>query len=420
VERAFGVEVKVEVGDDGAEAVGIVDDLFVTVDGLDGELVFVGVAQEFNNEEAGGVDALHFDAAIGQLQGGGGGVGEEGADDPIVPTQVRTQDAEGVGVVAANDRVNLGTQLSWEHAAIMATVIHADTELHVHLEGSMEPELLCRLDSTLTLEAARALYEFETFAGFIEAFKGAVRRLQTPEHYALAASALFDSLAAQGVRYAEVIFSAGVVDWKQQSLDEVWAALREASGRAPLTVRWNVDVVRQFGGEPAERVALWAGRHREQGVVSFGIGGDETSRAAGEFARAVAIAKEGGLKFTPHAGETSTAENVWEMVRMGADRIGHGIRGASDAGLLAVLRERGIALEVCPTSNVRTGAVRSLAEHPLRALFDAGVMVTLNSDDPGIFGCTLAGEFAAARGMGFSEQELGVMAENARRSAFGL
>jgi adenosine deaminase len=302
----------------------------------------------------------------------------------------------------------------------MATVTHADTELHVHLEGSMEPELLCRLDPGLSLAEAKEMYRFDSFAGFIEAFKGAVRRLQTPEHYALAARGLFDSLAGQGVRYAEVIFSAGVVVWKQQDLDEVWAALREEAAGAALAVRWNVDVVRQFGGEPAERVAEWAGRHAGEGIVSFGIGGDETARPAAEFARAVAVAREAALKFTPHAGETSTAENVWEMVRMGADRIGHGIRAAGDAGLMAELRERGIALEVCPTSNVRTGAVASLEEHPLRTLFDAGVAVTLNSDDPGIFGCTLRGEFDAARRMGFSEDELAVMAANARRAAFAL
>ncbi len=284
----------------------------------------------------------------------------------------------------------------------------------------MEPELLCRLDPGLSLAEAKEMYRFDSFAGFIEAFKGAVRRLQTPEHYALAARGLFDSLAGQGVRYAEVIFSAGVVVWKQQDLDEVWAALREEAAGAALAVRWNVDVVRQFGGEPAERVAEWAGRHAGEGIVSFGIGGDETARPAAEFARAVAVAREAALKFTPHAGETSTAENVWEMVRMGADRIGHGIRAAGDAGLMAELRERGIALEVCPTSNVRTGAVASLEEHPLRTLFDAGVAVTLNSDDPGIFGCTLRGEFDAARRMGFSEDELAVMAANARRAAFAL
>ena len=134
----------------------------------------------------------------------------------------------------------------------------------------------------------------------------------------------------------------------------------------------------------------------------------------------MAVAREAGLKFTPHAGETSTAENVWDMVRMGADRIGHGIRAVEDASLMAVLRERGIALEVCPTSNLRTGAVSRLAAHPLRALFDAGVMVTLNSDDPAIFGCSLAGEFAVAKGMGFTDLELAVVAENARRCRFGV
>ena len=367
------------------------------------------------------MDFFHFDSLAGELDGGGYGVGEEGADGPAGFGAVGTEDVEGVGVVAANECINFGgVDLGWEHKAIMATVIHADTELHVHLEGSLEPELLCRLDPALTLEEARGLYRFDSFVGFIEAFKAAARRLQTPEHYLWAARELFASLAEQGITYAEVIFSAGVVEWKRQSLDAVWGALREASLGAPLAVRWNVDVVRQLGGAPAERVAEWAARHVPEGIVSFGIGGDETARPASEFERAVAVAREAGLRFTPHAGETSTAENVWEMVRMGADRIGHGIRAVEDASLLAVLRERGIALEVCPTSNLRTGAVSSLASHPLRALFDAGVTVTLNSDDPAIFGCSLAGEFAVARGMGFTELELAVMAENARRCRFGV
>jgi adenosine deaminase/aminodeoxyfutalosine deaminase len=420
IEGAFGVEVEIEIGNYGTETIGVVEDLILAMDGLDGELVMAGFAWQFGDEKTVRVDAPHFDYLVGKLEGGGSGVGEEGADGPSICRFVGTEDMERVGVVAADDGVDLGDELGWEHPAIMATVIQADTELHVHLEGSMEPELLCRLDSTLSLEEARGLYRFDSFAGFLQAFKEAVRRLQTPEHYAVAASSLFTSLAEQGVRYAEVIFSAGVVEWKGQSLDAVWEALREAASQAPLTVRWNVDVVRQFGGEPAERVAEWAARHVSEGIVSFGIGGDETARPGLDFGRAVAIAREAGLKFTPHAGETSTAENVWEMVRMGADRIGHGIRAVGDAELLGVLRERGIALEVCPTSNLRTGAVASLALHPLRALFDAGVLVTLNSDDPAIFGSSLAGEFAVARGMGFTDAELAVMAENARRCAFGV
>lgn len=281
----------------------------------------------------------------------------------------------------------------------------------------MEPELLCRLDASLTLEEARRLYTFDSFAGFIEAFKSAVRRLQTPEHYAIAAASLFNRQAALGIEYSEVIFSAGVVVWKGQSLDETWAALQEASARAPLQVRWIVDVVRQFGGEPAEQVATWAAR--QNGIVAFGVGGDETARPLAEFGRAVAIAREAGLRFTPHAGETSTAQNVWEAVELGADRIGHGIRAVEDATLLRVLRERDIALEVCPTSNVRTGAVAKMEEHPLRALFDAGVPVTLNSDDPGLFDTDLAREFAIARDvLGFRDDELGVIAANAERYGF--
>ena len=295
----------------------------------------------------------------------------------------------------------------------------AKAELHVHLEGSIDPELLCRLDRSLTLEEARRLYTFDSFAGFIEAFKGAVRRLQTPEHYAAAAASLFERQAAQGIEYSEVILSAGVVLWKSQSLDETWAALRAVSARAPLEVRWIVDAVRQFGGEPASEVAVWAAAHASEGIVAFGVGGDETARPLGEFAQAVSIAREAGLRFTPHAGETSTAQSVWEAVAMDADRIGHGIRAVEDAALLRVLRERDIALEVCPTANVRTGAVATIEAHPLRALFDAGVPLTLNSDDPGLFDTDLTREFSTARDvLGFSEDELGVIAGNALRYGF--
>ncbi|MBM3755326.1 MAG: adenosine deaminase [Acidobacteria bacterium] len=295
----------------------------------------------------------------------------------------------------------------------------AKSELHVHLEGSMEPELLCRLDPTLTLDEARQLYTFDSFSGFIAAFKAAVRRLQTPEHYAIAAESLFARQAALGIEYSEVIFSAGVVLWKGQSLDETWAALRETSARAPLEVRWIVDVVRQFGGDPAEQVAAWAASHAAEGIVAFGVGGDETARPLREFARTVAMAREAGLRFTPHAGETSTARSVWEAVEMGADRIGHGIRAVEDPALLEILRERSIALEVCPTSNVRTGAVASIEAHPLRALFDAGVPITLNSDDPGLFDTDLAREFAVARDvLGFSDGELRTIANNAMRYGF--
>ncbi|MBM3785985.1 MAG: adenosine deaminase [Acidobacteria bacterium] len=303
----------------------------------------------------------------------------------------------------------------------MARVSYAKAELHVHLEGSMEPELLCRLDSSLTIEEARRLYQFNSFAGFIEAFKAAVRRLQRPDDYALAANELFQRMAAESTQYAEVIFSAGVVVWKQQSLDDVWAALRTASEHAPLRVRWIVDVVRQFGSEPAGMVAAWAARHAGEGIVAFGVGGDETARPLREFARPVAIAAEAGLHFVPHAGETSNAQDVWDAVEMGAARIGHGIRAVEDRSLLALLRERNIPLEVCPVSNVRTGAVERMESHPLRRLFDAGVPVTLNSDDPGLFQTTLAREFESARDvLGFTERELREIAANAERYAFGF
>lgn len=275
----------------------------------------------------------------------------------------------------------------------------------------MEPELLARLDPEMDLRAAEELYAFSDFGGFIEAFKRTVMVLRRPEDYGAAARALFPRLYDSGVRYAEITLSAGVVLWRGQSLEEVWAAVREASEDAAFPVRWVLDAVRQHGAEPAERVAEFAAMRRGEGIVGFGIGGDERSTPASEFARAAATATEAGLGFVPHAGETSTAANVREMLALGARRIGHGIRAAEDAELLARLRDYGIALEICPTSNLRTGAVASWAEHPLRRIYEAGVAVSLNSDDPAMFRTSIAGEYAvAAEEFGFSEEELDELA----------
>lgn len=271
----------------------------------------------------------------------------------------------------------------------------------------------------LSVEEIRGRYRFEDFAGFIQCFKWVVRHLNSPADYALITRRLLEGLHRQGIEYAEITLSAGVILWREQDFGPIWKAVREESVAAPVEVLWNLDAVRQHGPEPAMMVAQWAAERLGGGVISFGLGGDEVAAPPELFANAYAFARGRGLRLTAHAGETAGPESVWKALEIGAERIGHGIRAADDPALLKHLRDHRIPLEVCISSNVATGAVSSLEEHPIRKLYDAGVMITINTDDPAIFGTTLAREFEIARErFGFSETELAGIAENAWSARF--
>ncbi|MGA3043650.1 MAG: adenosine deaminase [Bryobacteraceae bacterium] len=292
-------------------------------------------------------------------------------------------------------------------------------ELHLHLEGSVEPETMQELDPALTREAVQSMYRIDSFQGFIQAYKSVVERLRTPRDYARITRALLRRLAAESVQYAEITLSAGVVLWKRQEFAPVYAAVRQAAAEFPMEVHWILDAVRHFGVEHAMRVAELAAERAHNGVVAFGIGGDEERGPAAWFGDVYRFAKGAGLRLTAHAGETVGPESVWAALEIGAERIGHGIRAVEDAALVRHLRDRGIPLEVCISSNVATGAVASLDVHPVRRLYDAGVPITLNTDDPAIFAVTLSGEYElAARRFGFSEAELRGIAENGFRYGF--
>ncbi len=291
--------------------------------------------------------------------------------------------------------------------------------LHVHLEGAIWPETLMEIDPSLTLDEIRANMPRGSFARFIESYIWLTRRLTEPEHYALATRDLLRRLAAEGVSYAEITLSAGVILWKGQDLGRIYDAIWAESEKGPFPVFWIPDATRQFGAEAAMKVAEFAVERREQGVVAFGIGGDEARGPAEWFADVYRFCRENGLHLTCHAGETVGPESVRAALAIGAERIGHGISVVGDAGLMAELRARDIPLEICPTSNVCTGAVASLDVHPLRRLFDAGVPIVLDSDDPALFDTTIAGEYGiAAAKLGFSEEELAGLATNSFRYAF--
>lgn len=255
-------------------------------------------------------------------------------------------------------------------------------------------------------------------------FGAATLLLETPQDYALATTRLLEWLKAQNVKYAEVTFSAGVVLWKKQSVEAVFTAVSEAAeeaqARLGLRVNWIFDAVRHFGTEHVRQVLEWAERFRSRGVVALGIGGDEARGPAERFREIYREAREAGLHLTAHAGETVGPESIRQAVELlGAERIGHGLTAVRDPEVMALLRDRRIPLEVCLTSNLATGILRRLEDHPLRQFLESGLIVTLNSDDPAMFGTSLEGEFVlAAQHFSLTREEIVRLCENAIRATF--
>jgi adenosine deaminase/aminodeoxyfutalosine deaminase len=269
-------------------------------------------------------------------------------------------------------------------------------ELHVHLEGSIEPETLLAIDPSLAREEVDAHYAGRTFEEFIQGYIWVNRKIETPEHYALATRHLLERLAAQNVAYAEITLSAGMILWKGQDLAAIYEAIWRESQRSSVKTSWIPDAVRNLGPEPAMPVAKFAVERRGDGVIAFGLGGDEAKGPAKLFRDVFAYARDGGLHLVCHAGETTGPESVWAALAIGAERIGHGIAASRDPALMTKLRESNVPLEVCMSSNVATGVVPSLAAHPVRQLYDAGVPIVLNTDDPAFFHTTLLHEYEIA------------------------
>jgi aminodeoxyfutalosine deaminase len=286
-------------------------------------------------------------------------------------------------------------------------------ELHLHLEGSVEVETLLELDSSLTREEIARATAHTDFEGFIQSYIWVNRKLNSPEDYALIARRLFEKLAAEGVVYAEVTISAGVILWKQQNFAPIYVAVEREACLSKVRVKWILDATRQFGVHAAKPVFDLAAERVNDGVVAIGLGGFEAGGPARWYADLYKEARDKGLRLVCHAGETTDASSVWEALEIGAERIGHGIRAVEDPALVAELKEKNIPLEICITSNVRTGAVASLPEHPVRRLYDAGVPLVLNTDDPALFECSLAGEYEVARKeFGFTDEEIAGLVRN--------
>lgn len=291
-------------------------------------------------------------------------------------------------------------------------------ELHLHLEGAVEPETLLELAPGLSLAEVHEKYRYEDFPGFLRSYKWVSEHLQRPDQYALVTRRLLRRLESENVLYAEIILSAGVMLRMELDPAPVYDAVRRESQASGVQVRWLLDGVRQFGVENVQRVAELAAERVGDGVVGLGIGGDEARGPAELFGDIYRFARSRGLRLTAHAGETGGPESVWAALEIGAERIGHGIRSVEDPVLVRHLADHGIPLEISISSNLATGAVPSLDAHPVRRLYQAGVPIVLNTDDPAMFHTTLTREFEIAADLGFSESELRGIAENGFRYAF--
>ncbi len=292
-------------------------------------------------------------------------------------------------------------------------------ELHVHLEGSIQPETLREIDPSVTLEQVRQRYAYTDFTGFLKAFAWVARHLRGPREYGIAARRLLEALAAQNVRYAEITVAAGVALWLSLDLAAIHEELLRAAATSPVKTFWIWDVTRQWGPIPAYTAMEMAAERHDDGVIAFGMGGDEAHGPALWYRDVFQKARDRGLRLVCHAGESTGAQSVRDALAIGAERIGHGIAAHTDAALLELLARRQVPLEISISSNVRTGVVATLDRHPVRKIFDAGVPVVLNTDDPPMFGCTLNQEYAlAAERFGFTRIELEQLARNGFRYAF--
>ena len=318
-------------------------------------------------------------------------------------------------------------------------------ELHLHLEGTVDPPTLSELSRrhptplqtannryrdlegsgrVFTEEEARALYQYRDFSGFLLAFKAVTERLRTAEDYELVTYRMMEKLHAQNVVHAEVYLSVGVIHWRGQEFAPLLEGAERGRRRGErdfgMSLYWIFDAVRHFGVEEARRVVDEAIQLKESNVVGIGIGGDERRAPPEQFREVYEHAAEHGLRLTVHAGETVGPESIWGALReLKPDRIGHGLHAIDDPALVQHLAEKQIPVEICITSNRMTGCCPALEQHPVRKLFDAGVPVILNTDDPEMFHTTLLREYQIVQQVfGFSEAELCELAKNSFRNSF--
>jgi adenosine deaminase len=303
-------------------------------------------------------------------------------------------------------------------------------ELHVHLEGSMRPHVLLELARRNGVglpasdeEGLRRWFRFRDFQHFVEVYLTCSRALVHPEDFQLMARDFLDLQESQNVLYTEAHFTISTHVANGANGGELMDALEEVIGegeRRGVRLRLIPDIVRNIGPAAADVTLEWALAGRGRGVVALGLAGIEAGYSNEPYREHFAIAKREGLHCVAHAGEHGGPESIRSVLEVcGAERIGHGVRAVEDPALVEELRERGIPLEVCPTSNVCLGVFPDLASHSFDRLYRSGVPVTVNSDDGPLFSTDLVREYLALhRTFGYSPAELAALAMAGLRHSF--
>ncbi|MET0998236.1 MAG: adenosine deaminase [Marmoricola sp.] len=303
-------------------------------------------------------------------------------------------------------------------------------EIHVHHVGSASPRIVSELAARhpgvvpSDLDALRDFYTFRDFGHFIEVYLAVVDLIRDPADVRLLTYEVAGEMAEQNIRYAELTLTpwtsvqAGVpIEAFVEAVEDARVAAERDHG---IRLRWIYDIPGESGMPAALDTLGFALDHAPETLIGFGLGGPEVGVDRPQFKDVFAQARAAGLHSVPHAGETTGPQTVWDAIRdLGAERIGHGTSSVQDPELLAYLAEHRIPLEVCPTSNIATRAVDVLENHPIRQMYDAGVLVTVNSDDPPMFGTTLNREYEiAADLLDLDERGVAELAKNAVRASF--
>ena len=281
-------------------------------------------------------------------------------------------------------------------------------ELHVHHVGSASARIVSELAERhpgvvpSDPEALKEFFAFRDFAHFVEVYLAVVDLIRTPEDIRLLTYEVAREMAeGQSLRYAELTCTPYTSVIRGIPIEAYTEALEQGRVEAErdfgLVLRWIYDIPGESGLPAADATLDYALNHAPDALVGFGLGGPEIGVPRPQFQPHFDAARAAGLRSVPHAGETTGPQTVWDAVRLlGAERIGHGTSSAQDPELLEHLAEAGIPLEVCPSSNIATRAVETLDQHPITAFRDAGVVITVNSDDPPMFGTDLNAEYAIA------------------------
>ncbi|MEO8608279.1 MAG: adenosine deaminase [Chloroflexota bacterium] len=303
-------------------------------------------------------------------------------------------------------------------------------ELHVHVLGAISSETLLKLARKNhvelpadTVDGLNRWYTYTDFAHFVEVYLQIADCIRTPDDIELITREFLIEQAAQNILYTEMTYTPYYATLKGITFSEQLEAINRATSwaQAELGVQmgWVIDIPREVTPDVGMMVAEWAGGAMHDGVIALGLGGPEIGNPPEKFSEAFAYAQKIGLPSVPHAGETVGAESIWGALRaLNAVRIGHGVRCLEDPVLVTELHARQIPLEVCPTSNVCLHVAPDFAHHPLPKLLEAGLYVTLNSDDPAMFNTTLTDEFRlAAEHFNFDAALLEQLVMNAARAA---